>query len=227
MARQPVRITDEIFQIGGYGLTNPEDAAVYLIAFGPHAALVDAGCGPSVATILANIEAAGVRPEQIEALLLTHCHFDHTGGASTLRRLLGCPVIAHDADAGFIERGDDQVSAATWYGAHLDPCVVDRRLRGASEDILLGDRAITALHIPGHSPGSVAYLTASAGQSVVLAQDVHGPLHPSLLSSRRDYQASLQRLLDLHADILCEGHYGMFIGKDAVARFIRSFLDEP
>lgn len=55
-------------------------------------------------------------------------------------------------------------------------------------------------------------------------QDVHGPLHPSLLSSHEDYLASLQRLLELDADILCEGHFGIFRGKRAVWDFIRQFM---
>lgn len=80
------------------------------------------------------------------------------------------------------------------------------------------------MHIPGHSPGSVAYLTTSAYLKIVFAQDVHGPLHHALLSNAVDYQASLQRLIDLDADVLCEGHYGIFRGKQDIVRFVRSFM---
>ena len=58
----------------------------------------------------------------------------------------------------------------------------------------------------------------------MFAQDVHGPLHPSLLSNAFDYQASLQRLIDLDADVLCEGHYGIYEGKQEIVRFVRSFM---
>ena len=90
--------------------------------------------------------------------------------------------------------------------------------------IRLGERAIQAVHIPGHSPGSVAYLTISAGLKIVFAQDVHGPLHPSLLSNEEDYRASLQRLIDLDADVLCEGHFGIYKGKADIVRFVSSFM---
>jgi hypothetical protein len=60
---------------------------------------------------------------------------------------------------------------------------------------------------------------------VLFGQDVHGPLHPSLLSNRRDYLQSLALMLDLNADILCEGHFGVINGRDAVRRFIRSYLE--
>jgi hypothetical protein len=59
---------------------------------------------------------------------------------------------------------------------------------------------------------------------IVFAQDVHGPLHPSLLSNADDYQASLQRLIDLDADVLCEVHYGIYKEKQEIVRFARSFM---
>ncbi len=226
MMSQPITITHEIFQVGGYGLTAPEDAAIYLLDFDGHAALVDAGTGRAQKRLLDHLATTGVRPEQIEYLLLTHCHYDHTGGARGLREKLGCPVVAHELDADFLERGDNEVTAASWYGTKLYPCPVDRRLSGARQTLTLGERSITALHIPGHSPGSLAYLTESEGQTVLFAQDVHGPLDLRLRSNRTDYRASLERMLALEADILCEGHYGIFRGKPVVAEFIRSFLDE-
>ncbi|MGA9755958.1 MAG: MBL fold metallo-hydrolase, partial [Desulfobaccales bacterium] len=66
-----MRITGEIHQVGGAQLTAPEDAAIYLINFSGHAALVDAGCGRAQPRLLANIRASGVEPKQIEYLLLT------------------------------------------------------------------------------------------------------------------------------------------------------------
>jgi len=225
MTPRAVPITGEIHQVGGRGLTAANDAAIYLLDIGGHAALIDAGCGGAVDRLLMNVESAGVAPERIESLLLTHCHFDHSGGARALRDRLHCTVVAHALDAPFLERADQQVTAASWYRARLQPCPIDRKLAGARETLDLGGRAITALHSPGHSPGSVVYLVASAGKTVLFAQDVHGPLHPDLLSDRRDYQASLRRLLELDADILCEGHYGLFTGRDEVARFIRKFMD--
>jgi glyoxylase-like metal-dependent hydrolase (beta-lactamase superfamily II) len=219
-------ITDEIFQIGGGTLTSFEDAAVYLINFGGHAAVIDSGCGHATEKLLDNIKSCGVNPGNIVYLLLTHCHYDHTGGACALKQATGCRVVAHDLDAVFIEAGDDTVTAASWYSASLTPVTVDRRLTLTREHIVLGDRVIEAVHIPGHSPGSVAYLTESQGLKVLFGQDVHGPLDESLLSNERHYFQSLDLLASLQADILCEGHYGVYMGKEEVERFIRSFLPD-
>src|SRR5665647_1686141 len=133
-----MHITGEIDQVGGGQLTAPEDAAIYLINFNGHAALVDAGCGGALPRLLDNIRACGVDPDQIEYLLLTHCHFDHTGGAQALREQLHFRIVAHVLETPFLEQGNNTVTAATWYGATLTPVQVDRQLSGAREDILLG-----------------------------------------------------------------------------------------
>lgn len=225
MGPRAIEITTEIFQVGGRGLTSAEDGAIYLIALPGHAALVDAGCGDSLDMLLANIESLGVQLETVEYVLLTHCHFDHTGGAAGLRQRLGCRVVAHELDAPYIERGDAEITAASWYGTDAVPCPVDLRLAGPVHTITLGEREIVARHMPGHSPGSLVYSFESCGQQVLFAQDVHGPLHPSLRSDADDYQASLRRLLDLDADILCEGHFGVFRGKRDARRFVAQYIE--
>jgi glyoxylase-like metal-dependent hydrolase (beta-lactamase superfamily II) len=219
-----MRITDEIFQVGGGGLTSPEDAAVYLIRFESHGALVDAGCGRSVQRIMDHVRGCGLEPEQIEYLLITHCHYDHTGGARAVKDLTGCSVVAHEQDARFLEAGDDTVTAAKWYGSGLEPFHVDLKLRAPREQVELGNRVIEAVHTPGHSPGSVVYLTESLGMKVLFGQDVHGPLDDSLLSDGKAYRESLALLLTLDADILCEGHFGILRGKKEVEAFIKSFM---
>ncbi|MEF8718349.1 MAG: MBL fold metallo-hydrolase [Candidatus Accumulibacter necessarius] len=218
-------ITSEICQVGGPGQTDQSDAAIYLVHFADSAALIDAGSGRASDRVLMNIEAAGVLPEQVQYLLLTHCHYDHTGGAAAFRQRFGWRVAIHSLEATALETGDNKLSAASWYGDHLAPCPVDLRLADGDR-ILLAEREIQVIHIPGHSPGSLAYLVESEGKRVLFAQDVHGPIHPALLSNRADYQASLRKLQALQADILCEGHYGVFVGQANVAAFIDGFVED-
>lgn len=224
MGPQARFITSEICQVGGPGQTDQNDAAIYLVHFADAAVLIDAGSGRASDRVLMNIEAAGVLPEQIGFLLLTHCHYDHSGGAATFRQRFGWRVAIHALEAPCLESGDSRVSAASWYGDHLAPCPVDVRLADGDR-VPLADRSIQVLHIPGHSPGSLAYLVESDGKRVLFAQDVHGPIHPALLSNRADYQASLRKLQALAADILCEGHYGVFVGQANVAAFIERFIE--
>jgi len=219
-----MRITSEIFQVGGNELSAPEDAAVYLINSGRSAALVDSGCGNSVGLIFENIHACGVDPGNVELILLTHCHFDHTGGAKALQGRFDCKIVAHAEDAKFLESGASDVTAAAWYGAIIEPFIVDQKITGARTDIRLGDKIIKAIHTPGHSPGSMVFVVESDGLRVLFGQDVHGPLHPSLLSDKEKYRESLELLISLEADILCEGHFGVYRGKEDVKRVIESYL---
>jgi glyoxylase-like metal-dependent hydrolase (beta-lactamase superfamily II) len=219
-----LKVTDDIHQVGGSALTSPEDAAVYLIRSDRHAALIDAGSGYAHIQLFLNMEASGIEPDWVESLLITHCHFDHTGGARAVRERTGCRIVAHEMEAGFLEQGDQRVTAAKWYGAFLEPIQVDVKLKGEYQALWVGQKKIEALHVPGHSPGSVVYVTESEGLKVLFGQDVHGPLDASLLSNRDDYRRSLKLLLSLQADVLCEGHYGVIRGKEEVSDFIESFL---
>lgn len=220
-----MNITAEIFQVAGPGLTTADDAAAYLIKLEGAAALIDAGSGEAAGKLLANIRKGGVDPESLSHLFLTHCHYDHTGGAAALKgRFPGIIIVAQALEAPYLETGDQEVTAATWYGARLKPVQVDVKWHGREATFALADRVLTGYHTPGHSPGSAVYVMVSEGLKVLFGQDIHGPLHPSLLSNREDYRRSLLRLLELEADILCEGHFGVYRGKKEVAAFIRKYL---
>ena len=217
-------ITSEIWQVGGDGFTSAQDAAIYLVCFDGHAAIVDAGCGGQIDRLEANVRACGIEPEQVEYLLITHCHFDHIGGAEEIRTRFGCSIVAHEKDAVAMETGNSLLTAASWYATTQQPLAVDIKLTGRRDYINLGKRQVTAIHTPGHTPGSVVYLAESDGMRVLFGQDVHGPLHDDFGSDRRAYHQSLLKMAELGADILCEGHFGVFRGTEKVNEFIRSFL---
>jgi glyoxylase-like metal-dependent hydrolase (beta-lactamase superfamily II) len=218
------QVLNNLWQVGGSGLTDPADAAIYLIRFDEKAALIDAGCGYAHSRLKEHIRECLPRNVELQYLLLTHCHFDHTGGAEAVRSEYGCRIVAHELDAVYLEAGNSDVTAASWYGDRMKPLTIDVKLQGEESTLTIGSASVTAIHWPGHSPGSVVYTTRVEDQLVLFGQDVHGPIHPGLLSDEAQYQASLRKLLDLNADLLLEGHYGIFQSKEAVREFIRSFM---
>jgi glyoxylase-like metal-dependent hydrolase (beta-lactamase superfamily II) len=217
------KILNGLWQVGGADMSDPSDAAVYLLRCGAEAALVDAGSGKGQLRLLANIDEVLPTDVQLKYLLLTHCHFDHSGGAAALRHRFECQIVAHERDAVFLESGDSQVTAASWYRARLKPFAIDVKLSGRRNIIDIGGEPLTALHWPGHSPGSLVLTIHRDHQLVLFGQDVHGPVHPALLSDAKDYQESLAVLQTLKADVLLEGHFGIIKGREAVRRFIASY----
>ncbi len=219
-----MRVTSNVHMVGGSGLSDSADAAVYLVKGGQECALIDAGTGRKTDIIMKNVRRAGCDPESITTLFLTHCHYDHTGGANEIRRLTGCTVASHEADAEFLDSGDSRVTAASWYGTWMEPTPIDTKIIESERAFPVGDLIMNFYHTPGHSPGSSVLTVVSDGQLVLFGQDVHGPLNEVLLSERDRYLESLEFLLSLDADILCEGHFGVYAGKEKVRSFIESFL---
>ena len=221
-----MKILGNLWQVGGAEFTSVEDAAIYLIRFGEKAALIDAGCGGAHNYLVNNISKVLPSDINIEYLFLTHCHYDHTGGAAAVRNQYGCRIVAHELDAIYLEKGDSTVTAATWYGARMKPLKIDYQIKEREEIFPVGDGKLIAHHCPGHSPGSVVYLTELGSDLVLFGQDVHGPLDASFLSNRQDYKRSLKFLVGLDADILCEGHFGVYRGKLEVRQFIQNYLSD-
>lgn len=121
-------ILPDLWQVGGAEFSAPEDAAVYLTCFGESAVLIDAGCGNGHSRLTRNIAKCLPKRASIDYLLLTHCHFDHTGGADALRREYGCRIVCHALEAIYLERGDSEVTAASWYGAHMAPLAIGMKI---------------------------------------------------------------------------------------------------
>jgi glyoxylase-like metal-dependent hydrolase (beta-lactamase superfamily II) len=219
-----IRIKNNLWLVGGRGLTDPSDAAIYLVRFGDKAALIDSGTGRNHPQLIKNIAECLESSVQLEYLLLTHCHFDHAGGAQAVRDEYGCRIVGHESDAIYLESGDNRVTGATRHGAFLEPFAVDIRLQGQESTLAIGSGTVTAIHCPGHSPGSVVYTANIDGQLILFGQDVHGPIRSEFLSDEKQYLDSLARLLNLEADLLLEGHFGIIESKQEVRAFIENCI---
>jgi hydroxyacylglutathione hydrolase len=118
-----------------------------------HAVIVDPGDEPE--RLLAAAEALGV---EIEAILVTHCHFDHIGAVAPLARATGaevyCPVIERPVLADVM----------SWVPPGFGPFEsyeAEHTLAGG-ERLSLAGLDIDVLFTPGHSPGHLTYATAGA-----------------------------------------------------------------
>lgn len=220
----PRRLAPGVFMVAGPDLTDPRDCLCYLVAGQRARVLVDAGAGPSAGLILELVQSAGSGlPTH---LLLTHAHIDHAGGAAEIKRLTGCQVLIHSGDADTLRQGDTARSAADWYGLRLEPLEPDGLLEdGYSIDLGEG-LVLNIVHTPGHTPGSVAAWCRSGEEVVLFGQDIHGPFSPVFGSDIAAWRDSMAKLLALKADILAEGHFGVFRPGSEVTAFIQEQLEQ-
>jgi glyoxylase-like metal-dependent hydrolase (beta-lactamase superfamily II) len=121
--------------------------------------------GGDLDAILAAIAGQDLTVEQI---LLTHGHMDHAGGADELRERTGAPVTGpHLAEKPLLDNLRRQGEA---YGLEGARDLVPDRWLAEGEAVEIGGEAFEVLHCPGHSPGSLVYL--SPGLRIAFVGDV-------------------------------------------------------
>ena len=220
----PFEISKNIYLVGSSEITDSRDCAVYLIDLG-ELILVDAGAGPSAPQIARNIERVGQDPTRLSTVIITHCHVDHSGGARLFQKRFGARLVMHEQDAKAVEGGDIRMTAALWYNLPFEPTPVAVKLSGEEETLFFGSYSIACLHTPGHTPGSISLCIDLGGKKFLFGQDIHGPFHADFGSDLVAWRRSMQRLLTLEPDVLCEGHFGVYQPKEQVSAYIEHYLE--
>jgi hydroxyacylglutathione hydrolase len=215
-----MRITDRLFVVGSkqLGISGPWDSHVYLIRGTDGHVMIDAGGGGSGETIALNIEAEGLNPRDVGALLITHNHFDHSCGAAELREITGCEVYISARSREMLEHGTEATSGlgvAKELGIYPPEfeyrnCPVDRSVRDG-DVIHVAGLKFEALAVEGHSPDSICYLVEVEGKRHLFPGDVlfYGGViglinYPG--STMDGYRQDLKKLADLNIDGLFPGH---------------------
>ncbi|MFX1278939.1 MAG: MBL fold metallo-hydrolase [Promethearchaeota archaeon] len=207
-----------IFHIGDSG------CSVFLVDTQSNYGLVLIDCGMDLGMIK-NIKRGGLNPMDIKHCILTHFHIDHIAACHDLRQFnQNVNFYAHDLDADAIEEeGHGRETVASWYGIKYKPVKLLKRFKG-DEILKFGDYEFQCIHTPGHTPGSISILLEIEDTKILFGQDLHGPIIPGV-SNFADYQVSLRKLLELNADILCEGHFGIYSPAEEVRRYIKNYIE--
>lgn len=190
------QITTSIYQItvgeGAHEGVYPPN--VYLIAGGAQAAFVDTAYGKDaeISAHLSQWQALGQPP--IAAIILTHRHGDHIGGALRLREATSAPLACSADERAAIE--------ADLGGASVDMALAD------GDTLDLGGAALEFIHTPGHTLGSLCILhrqtgTLFSGDMVLgTGTTVISPEHGDMSA----YIASMRKLLRYDSQRIAPGH---------------------
>ncbi len=218
--RKPFRVWEDVYAIGGPDISDPADCCVYMIDTGGELVLIDSGAGESFGQLIDNISALGFDPQHLKAIIVTHAHIDHIGALAYFQEKYYVKLIAHELDAPAIETGKG--TGAELYGVPYQPCRVDIKISKAEETLTFGRYQLELIHIPGHTPGSIA-IHVDMEKRVLFGQDIHGPYIPAWGAEPAQACTSLQKLIDVRADILCEGHFGIYQPASEVKRYIEEY----
>lgn len=99
-----------------------------------------------------------IKDVEIEAILLTHAHFDHIGGVDEIRKLKNCPVYLHPAEAEWLTTPKLNGSLL-WPNVTAPIATAEAEYDlGQGQKLKLVGHELTVFHTPGHSPGGVSFL---------------------------------------------------------------------
>jgi len=189
---EPFKAFDNLWYVGGcfvgaWVLTTPDGAI-----------LIDTLYEPLSEMLVENLGKAGIKPESIRYVVVTHGHWDHVGGAGRLKPLL--------TNAQFV------MSARGWEEAAKTPhrpgypewkMIAPERVAKDGETIELGGTRLTIYETPGHSHGTISFaFDVADGARTYRAFTVGGLATFTITSSKQaqDYIASVKRVQGFVAD---------------------------
>ena len=160
----------------------------FLVYSAGRLALIETGSGnyllPTAGKVMANIKAAGVDPADIEAVLLTHMHPDHSAGLTDMttgkRNYPNAELVMHESepehwfDDARMAKGTDREKKLFFQAGREQVAPYKDRWRLFREgEVFPG---ITAIPRPGHTPGHTTFMISSGKEQLLIWGDtVHVP----------------------------------------------------
>ena len=242
------QLSPDLFRITEPGCHRWVRANCFLILGGNRDILVDSGMG--VAALRPVLDRLSTRPRLVFA---THAHVDHVGSHS---EFADCEILVHPAEADDLARPGRQglrfpkrsreelaelrksgfepsafmLEAVPFAGYDLDAyrraAVKPTRLVSENDIVETGDREFEVLHLPGHSPGSIALWERSSGSLFSGDAIYDGVIVDNLPGSDVEvYRATMKRLAELPVAQVFGGHNAPMRRAqmlDAIERYLAS-----
>ncbi|GGG05637.1 MBL fold metallo-hydrolase [Rhodococcoides trifolii] len=222
---------DVVTAADGVHLATGQDANWILLTDGDGVTLVDTGYPRYVGAVLESLRRIGRRPEDVRAILLTHAHIDHIGGAAHFASTYGTPVLTSDTEARharreYLEQTPPSVLLSHVATRGMIPWSLRIVRAGALQRGAVGDAdgfdavtgvdpdgpldlpgSPTPIASPGHTSGHTAYLLRDtgvliSGDALVTAHALSRDVGPQLLPPMFAHDAPAEfAVLDVFADL--------------------------
>ncbi len=162
----------------------PVQTNVTLVKTGNELVLIDAGSGPNFQStagkLQENLEAAGIAPDKITKVVLTHAHADHLWGVmddfDDSDRFPNASYVISAAEWDFWSDPKTAESVPDWLkGMALGTARILKKIETKVERRKAGDSVAPGLSYvgtPGHTPGHMAVLVENSGKSLIVGGDV-------------------------------------------------------
>jgi glyoxylase-like metal-dependent hydrolase (beta-lactamase superfamily II) len=184
----------------------------------------------------------GLHIDRIDALLLTHTHFDHAENAAAIAKRYGAKIIVHPAEADALKTGNSRLPRGSilatrwlmqWLAERVQPLFT---YPPAEPDILAEDGMdlrefgfeAAVVHTPGHSAGSLSLIVD--GQIALVGDTLFGVFRNSVFPPFADDPEQMVRswgkLLRTGCVFFLPGH-GSEIGRDLLEREFMGKGEKP
>ena len=183
--------------------------------------LVDTLFENDASGVLDAIRQLGRGPADLKRIVLTHAHRSHLGGLAALKRATGATVLAHKSEADIVSGdrpaqpvGLKPTAQLRTYPFQIGIFLNRPKHRPCPIDQSVGDGdavgPLRVLHVPGHSPGHLAFSWAERG--LLLSGDAIATWPrfeagwPAFTLNPEQHAESIRRLAELDASIVGVGH---------------------
>jgi len=213
MTETMAKLTSWEILLPGLPMTSPRGAlgwcSVTLVRTGGGNLLVDTGSYGDRSLLLARLEEAGVAPDEVDVVFLTHFHYDHVLNFDLFKNAqfyLSEPEISYVTEGGFLAAGDPYIPAIVY------PLLAPQIKSFAGEvEILPGLRTVA---LPGHTPGMYGLLLEQdgvliAGDAIKNGYEFVKQLPPPVFGSSEEALLSYKRAADI-ARVIVPGHDNPF-----------------
>lgn len=194
----------------------------FVLAQGNHYLLIDTGREHAWPELRQSLDRLGIDEHGLDALVLTHTHFDHAENAARVKERYHAPLLVHKNEAEYVKRGDTPLPAGTMFFTRWLLKLFRKKLqphfryRPVEADMLIEDRydlrergfEATLIHTPGHSAGSISLIVEH--EIAIVGDAMFGvvpwSIYPPFADDPRQMIRSWNTLLDTGCSTFLPAH---------------------